>query len=139
MDLSTGNDNCGSEIYGITISEKKGPLEIFLRAELLGNDLLVTIWGGAAHIGAVAMAVPRPSLRDPNKLSATSSVFTFVGHKEDVTVKILSEGISAGLNRNVVAVGGIHWDGLTGDDIRWVVEACETLKEKLLRKMRETS
>ena len=61
-----------------------------IRAEALwiGPDLLVYIWGGEApHIGAVAMAQPRPSLADPAKTSSTASVFTYVGHKEDALAK----------------------------------------------------
>jgi hypothetical protein len=97
----------------------------------MGPDLLVTLWGGAVHIGALGMAVPRASLRDPNERSATSSVFTFPGHKEDVTVKLVSEGLSGRLNRKVVVVAGIHWDRLQPDEIRQLMEACEALRDRI--------
>ena len=79
----------------LRFSAKRGRFRIFARVDEMGEDLLVTIWGGVVHIGAVAMAAPRPSLRDPRRTSATSSVFTFPGHKEDVTVKMISEMLSA--------------------------------------------
>ena len=75
--------------------------------------------------------MPRASLRDPNERSATSSVLTFPGHKEDVAVKLVSEALSGRLNRNVVVVAGIHWDGLQPDEIRQLMEACEALKDRI--------
>ena len=83
------------------------------------------------------MAVPRASLRDPNERSATSSVFTFPGHKEDVTVKLVSERLSGRLNRNVVAVAGIHWDTLKPEEIREIMEACEALMERIVLLVRK--
>ncbi len=120
---------------GITLSEKRGDFEVFARAEWLGGDVLVTLWGGAAHIGAVAMAAPRPSLLDQGRVSATSSVFTFPGHKEDIPAKMVSEALSAGLNRKVVVVAGVHWDNARPDDLRLIMEACQALHERILREM----
>ncbi len=123
----------GPKPKGITFSETRGGFEVIARAELLGEDLLVTLWGGVAHTGAVAMAAPRPSLRDPKAVSSTSSVFTFPGHKEDVPAKMLSEALSAGLNRRTVVVAGIHWDNASPDDLRLILEACEALKDRILQ------
>ena len=120
-----------AELPGFTVSEKRGRFELFARVDAMGPDLLVTLWGGAAHIGALGMAVPRASLRDPNERSATSSVFTFLGHKEDVAAKLVSEALSGRLNRNVVVVAGIHWDRLQPDEIRQLMEACEALKDRI--------
>ena len=48
------------------ISERKGDLEVFAQVEVLGDDLLVVLWGGTRpHIGAIGVAQPRPSLLDP--------------------------------------------------------------------------
>jgi len=46
----------------------------------LGDHYLLSLRGGAAHIGAVAMARPRPGLADPARLSSTASIFCQVGH-----------------------------------------------------------
>jgi hypothetical protein len=120
-----------AKLPGFTLTERKGRFELFARVDAMGPDLLVTLWGGAVHIGALGMAVPRASLRDPNERSATSSVFTFPGHKEDVTVKLVSEGLSGRLNRKVVVVAGIHWDKLQPDEIRQLMEACEALRDRI--------
>jgi hypothetical protein len=76
----------------------KGKFKLHAHTQKMGQDLLVSIWGGTRpHIGAVGMAIPRPSLRDPKKWSATSSNFTFIGHKEDTIVKKISEKLAAEL------------------------------------------
>lgn len=78
-----------------TISEKKGEIEIFAQVEVVGDDLVVILWGGTKpHIGAIGVAQPRSSLKDPKTISATSSVFTFLGHKEDVVAKAMSEELA---------------------------------------------
>ena len=118
----------------LRFSAKRGRFRIFARVDEMGEDLLVTIWGGVVHIGAVAMAAPRPSLRDPRRTSATSSVFTFPGHKEDVTVKMISEMLSATLGEAVV-VAGIHWDDLQVKDIGLISDACKALGGRIAAKI----
>ncbi|SPF44811.1 hypothetical protein SBDP1_500035 [Syntrophobacter sp. SbD1] len=86
----------------------------------LGDDYLLSLWGGVAHIGAVAMAQARPSLADPARLSATASVFCYVGHKEDEIVKFVSERLSSALGAKVVVAAGLHWDNLTASGIEQV-------------------
>ena len=103
----------------------------------LGDDLLVILWGGEEHIGAVGMAQPRPSLSDPSRIGATSSVFTYVGHKEDVVVKMMSEGIAGGLNRKVVVVAGIHWDGITTEGIEIIMGLCGNILKKIVKEGRK--
>lgn len=72
----------------------------------VGVDWLVSIWGGVKpHIGAVAVAQPRPSLKDKEVTSATASVFCFLGHKEDVIVKEASEKLAASLKVLFLGVG----------------------------------
>ncbi|MGB9860680.1 MAG: hypothetical protein ACPLQP_12170, partial [Moorellaceae bacterium] len=39
-----------------------GHLTVELAAVCLGRDVVIMVSGGQAHVGAVVMAVPRPSL-----------------------------------------------------------------------------
>jgi hypothetical protein len=102
----------------------------------LGEDALVYLWGGTRpHIGAVASATPRPSLRDPARTSATASVFTYPGHKEDAVAKATAEALAAALDAKVVVTAGIHWDHLTAAAIRIVETRCRNITEKLIREL----
>jgi hypothetical protein len=114
------------------LSSEGGRYQIHAAAMLIGDDLLVAIWGGTKpHIGAVAVALPRPSIADPRFTSSTSSVFTLLGHKEDEVVKIVSERLSARLEKNVVVTAGIHWDDLTEEAIKEIVRNCSELADKI--------
>ena len=106
--------------------------QIHATAILIGDDLLVAIWGGTKpHIGAVAVALPRPSIADPRTTSSTSSVFTLLGHKEDEIVKMVSEHLSARLEKNVVVTAGIHWDNLPEGAIEEIVRNCRKLADEI--------
>ena len=102
------------------------PLEAAIR--VLGDDLLIAVWGGTRpHIGAVGIAHPRPSLKDSKQISATASVYTVIGHKEDTVVQKMATRISSALNRMVVVTAGIHWDDLTPEAIKEIIANTETL------------
>ncbi len=114
------------------LSIQEGDYPIHSTSILVGEDLLTCFWGGTKpHIGAVAVAMPRPSLADPTVTSSTASVFTLLGHKEDEIVKMISERLSARLNKNVTATAGIHWDHLDGVAIREITDNCKRLAEKI--------
>jgi len=121
------------------VEVKEGRFRIEGLVEEVGQDLLVSIRGGTKpHIGAIGMATPRPSLKDPGKWSATSSNFTFIGHKEDLLVKKISEGLAAQLKRNVVVVAGIHWDRITSGEIEVIEKLTEKLPALIVTKLRKT-
>ena len=80
------------------------------------------------------MAIPRPSLKDEKKTSVTSSVFTFVGHKEDWVVKVLSEALASRLKTHVVVTAGIHWDAITPEGIKIVEELTRALPDRIVEK-----
>lgn len=119
-----------------SITVKEGPFLLRAMVILVGDDLLVSIWGGTRpHIGAVALALPRPSLKDKKKTSATSSVLTVLGHKEDQTVKAVSEALSAVFKKNTVVTAGIHWDNLKAEEIKVIMELTEKLTGKIIAKV----
>ena len=114
----------------------KGPFEISGSVQEVGEDLLVSLWGGTKpHIGAVGVAIPRPSLKDPERWSATSSVFTFVGHKEDALVKKISEKLASHLKRNVVVTAGLHWEGIRSKEIRLIEDLTKEMSGQILKKL----
>ncbi|MDR2695221.1 MAG: hypothetical protein LBC79_02425, partial [Deltaproteobacteria bacterium] len=80
-----------------------------LRCVRMGEDLCLVLSGGELeHIGAVAVAQPRPSLDDPARTSATASVIALPGHKEDMLARELALQAAAALNVSVCVACGIH-------------------------------
>lgn len=113
----------------------KGRFKIQGVVQEVGQDILVSIWGGTRpHIGAVGIAIPRPSLSNPKKWSATSSNFTFVGHKEDILVKKISEKLASRLRKNVVVTAGVHWDRITPEEIKTIQHLIQKLSDQILKK-----
>jgi len=109
-------------------------LEAFVKQ--IGEDLLVAIWGGEKpHIGAVAVAQPRPSLKDESVVSATASVFCYPGHKDDIVAKEAAEKISSALNTNVTVTAGIHWDDIDEEGIKTIMANSQRLVNMIIEKI----
>jgi len=105
-----------------------------IRAEVtpVGSDLLVLVTGGEAHIGSVSIATPRPSLAAPADISATVSTFCYPSHKDNHVGNRIAEALSAGQEKKVVVVCGVHYDNISGEQIGTVLSMTEELLEKLL-------
>ncbi len=120
--------------FSVEIS--RGRLKIRGSVQEVGRDILVSIWGGTRpHIGAVGIAVPRHSLKDPGKWSATSSTYTFLGHKEDTLVKVISERLATRLKKNVVVTAGLHWNRMAPGEIKTIENLTEGLSGRILEKL----
>jgi len=125
-----------SAVRSSAVSVRQGKFKLNAAVREMGPDILVAVWGGTfPHIGAVGMAQVRQSLKSAEETSATSSVFTFLGHKEDELTKPLAEEITRKLARNAIVVAGIHWDSLTDDEIKTVGKLCQRLTEKIIKKL----
>ena len=110
-------------VYQVSVGE--GPHKIDILATLCGADLALNICGGHKyHIGAAALAVPRPSLDDPQKISATASVLAVTGHKEDELARRAALLMAAARNCTVTAIVGIHIDNATEKDLAILTENC---------------
>ena len=92
-----------------TVKTSEGSYDLEASVQRIGKDFLIAIWGGEKHhIGAVAVAQPRPSLKDPRATSSSASVICLLGHKEDHLAKAAAETISATLDTVVTVTAGIH-------------------------------
>jgi gallate decarboxylase subunit D len=114
------------------ITEKRDRLEVHGCVNFMGSDLEVNLLGGEPHIGAVGIGEPRPSLGDPAGTGATASVFTFLSHKEDEIAKPMAQELARRLNRKVVVVAGMHWQGLGTGEIETVMALCRTITERIV-------
>ena len=103
-----------------------GRHRVDIAVSLVGEDLVAIISGGEkSHVGAVAVAIPRPSLKDADKMSSTSSVFTLVGHKDDEVARTISGALASKLNKVAVVSAGVHVDNASAADIRKLVKNAE--------------
>ena len=119
-----------------TFSYGSPPYKVEAQLTFIGSDLLVALYGGShPHIGSVAVALPRPSRKDKKRMSATSSVYNFLGHKDDVIAQRVAERLASGLNKNVVVVAGVHIDGITEKGIERVIENCDKLAKMIYELM----
>jgi len=118
-----------------TVQTEEDAYNLSASVRLIGEDVLVAIWGGEKpHIGAVAVAQPRPSLKDPEVTSSSASVICLVGHKEDELAKAAAEILAAALETQVVVTAGIHWDNLAPEAIQRIVENSEILVDMILQR-----
>jgi hypothetical protein len=118
------------------IKTNEGSYDLEASVQQIGKDWLVSIRGGEKHhIGAVAVAQPRPSLKDPNRTSASSSVICILGHKEDILAKAVAEALSSTLDAVVTVTAGIHWDNITEQGIREVNQHAKKLIDLILERL----
>ena len=95
------------------------PYEITAAVTLCGKDVVVAIGGGEApHVGAAALALPRPSLKHDGVISATASLLCVMGHKEDMITRDAALRLASQLNTTVLVSVGLHLDHATPDDIK---------------------
>lgn len=120
----------------LRFSARLGSEEIALDAVRMDNDLTVAIHGGEkSHIGAVAVAQPRPSLADPTVRSATASVIAILGHKEDLVARNVATRISTEIDGVVAVSCGIHYDDIPRAQIGEVTRIVNGLVDDLLHSL----
>lgn len=123
----------------ICVSAGKEKYKITLVAVATMDGLIVSLVGGEKpHIGAVAISIPRPSLKNSSKFSVTTSIFTIPAHKDDELAKPVAERLAKEFTQTVVVIAGVHIDRASDDDIRKLVYNSEQAVKKLLKKMKST-
>ncbi len=101
-------------------------------AVLCGKDINICFGGGDTfHIGASALAVPRPSLSDENMVSASASVICVTAHKEDEIARQAALKLAASFNTKVNITCGLHIDNATKEDIELLYKNYLDVLEKL--------
>jgi hypothetical protein len=120
----------------IQINAHKDEIPICLTATKMGRDLCISLAGGdQAHIGAVALAQPRPSLEVAGTLSASTSVITVCGHKEDRLACTLAARIAAAIDARVSVSCGIHIAAATREQIDQACDIANRLVDELLAQL----
>jgi len=100
------------------ITAGEGKYKVWLKKEELNGDLVYILGGGErSHIGSVVLKIPGKDLE----------TIRIEGHYDHVVLEPLVEEASAKYNRKVVAVGGVHVDNATEDEIEILVSNCKEL------------
>lgn len=103
---------------------------------LCGVDVCVAIGGGTRHhVGASAVSLPRPSLREGQKTSASTSVFCLLGHKEDELARRTAERIAVVCRSVSCVTVGLHVDNASRHDIEILVANYERLVDEILSRL----
>jgi len=109
-------------------------------AFLSHEGLTVNLVGGdVPHVGAVAVSIPRPSRAEARQRSASTSIFTLVGHKEDELVRPFAAELARALNRTTVVIAGVHIRRAGAADIVKVLENAGRAVETIIAKVRASS
>ena len=100
------------------ITPGEGKYKVWLEEKKIGNDILFILGGGEqSHIGGVVIC-------EPNK---NPQVIRLEGHYDDVVLKPIAEAACKKYKTKVVAVGGVHVDNATKQEIEKLVENCKEL------------
>ncbi len=120
----------------VCIEVKRGRVK--LSALKAGKGFVVLITGGEKpHIGAIAVAIPRPSLSNPQHYSATSSVFTLTGHKDDEIARRASEKIAKESKEVTVVIAGLHIQEAKPSEINQLVRNSNIVVKRFLKFLEE--
>ena len=96
----------------------KGKHRVWLKKEKVGGDLVYMLGGGERpHVGSAVVKEPGKRAR----------VVRLGGHCDDQVLRPIAEAACAKYGRTVVAVGGVHVDNATEDDIALLVSNCREL------------
>lgn len=115
------------------VSVGTGPYAVKASVQLLGEDVLIAVWGGTRpHIGSLAVSTPDKE-RDPEDGRSSQVLqFSFPGHRDDVVARRVSERVAAALQRTVTVSAGIHIPDITPAGIDAVLANTDLLIEEII-------
>ncbi|MCL7410283.1 MAG: hypothetical protein P1P69_01920 [Methanosarcinaceae archaeon] len=112
------------------IKQNVGRTELILEQKQIGNDHVITLTGGEGHVGAVAVGV-----FDEKNGSASASVITSPGHREEGIALENALRISEVTKTATVFIVGIHLDNITKDEIDKIIVASRQMTDKFINSL----
>jgi hypothetical protein len=94
------------------LAKGKGRARVNVTVDSMGSDLVVRICNQGAHVGAVAVGD-----YDYKEESASVSVITRLGHKDDALAGEAAYLLSKSTRRPVCVIAGVHLDDITREEI----------------------
>ena len=111
----------------VTLTEGEGRSKVSFKAEHFGGDIIVCIFNGNPHIGAVAVGE-----FDFTHQRASVSILTRLGHKDDALAQSAAHDISKSTQQPVCVIAGVHLDEVTLDEIKLIQENTRRLIARFL-------
>jgi len=100
------------------ITSGEGKYKVFLEEKKIDDDLIYILGGGErSHIGGVVICEPD---KEPQ-------VIRLEGHYDDIVLKPIAEAACKKYNKRVAAIGGVHVDNATEEEIDLLVRNCKEL------------
>lgn len=120
------------------IYKGEGSLRVCLDVHASTNGAILYLSGGdLAHIGGVAVGVPRP--RDATRLTANVSVISILGHKDDELARPIADKVARRTGQLAVVIAGIHVDNATAQDIENVMRNAYAAVDEWLERLQTSS
>jgi hypothetical protein len=95
---------------------------VWLQRQKIGDDLVFFLGGGQrSHIGGVVIVEP----------GKKAHAIRLTGHYDDIVLQPIAEAACKKYKTKVVAVGGVHVDHATKQEINLLVENCKKLIKKI--------
>jgi hypothetical protein len=127
-------------INTIHFEQGEGRHKVEAAVSFCGEDLSVAIGGGDTyHVGAVALATPRESLKKDGTISATASVLCALGHKDDMSARAAALRLSSAFNSNASVSVGLHIDSAGEIDVKLLQANFDTLIEQIVGRLKNNN
>jgi len=102
------------------ITSGEGRYKVFLEKRELDDDLIYILGGGEkSHIGGAVICAP----------GEKSHVLTYSTHHDYEVLMPIAEVACKKYNKTVVAIGGIHIDNATKEEIKIIIDNCKELEK----------
>ena len=104
------------------LTSGKGKYKVWLKKQKIGQDMVYFLGGGEKpHIGGIIICEPKKK----------SMIIKLEGHYDYIVLKPIAEAACKKFKTKVVALGGIHIDNASKDEINIIVENCRAFVKKL--------
>jgi len=112
----------------VVLTRNVSSADLRVDATRMGKDLLVTLVGGKAHVGAVALG--------GFQRRSYASVLAVPNHRDDIIAKEAALRLSTELRQNCVVVVGIHVHDASEGQLAEVVDASFSLIDELIEALK---
>jgi len=100
------------------ITSGEGKYKVYLKKEIIGDDRVYILGGGEkSHIGGVVIC-------EPDK---KTKIIRLKGHYDDIVLHPIAEAAFKKYKTKIVAVGGVHVDNASKEEIELIVNNCKEL------------